>query len=368
MNLRATFSIATIALMRNKMRSSLTVLGIVIGIAAVVATVSIGTGAKESVGKIFEAMGTNMLTVRSNATRTAGIMGAAGSGTTLTWDDLQAIDEEASAVVAIAPVMETRTQVASEEQNWNTQITGTTPSYFKIRNWKIKSGAFFDEDANAAGAKVALIGTTVAKELYGTSNPIGQPLRISGQVFEIVGVLASKGNTPWGSDYDDTVIIPAKTFTAKLQSSLGRYLKGNIIVSAASEADTTRAETQITTILRDRHKISAQDEDDFSIRNMAEFAKAQKESTNTITTLLSAVAAVSLLVGGIGVMNIMLVSVIERTREIGIRMAVGATPSNVLAQFLTEAIVLSVIGGVVGLFVGWFASLQMAKNLSLIHI
>jgi putative ABC transport system permease protein len=350
--------IATRALGRNKVRSFLTVLGIVIGIAAVIAMVAVGRGAQAKVAKVFEAMGTNLLIVMPGASTSGGVMGQAGSRSSLTWGDLEAIRTELSAVRWAAPSLQARGQVASDVDNWNTQVQGTTPEMFRIRNWAIVSGAAFDDAA--AGAKVAVIGQTVASRLYPEGGAVGQTMRINNAPFEVIGVLDKKGQSGMGQDNDDVVFIPAKTFQAKIEGGLGTYLRGPIFVSAVSSSDTERAQVQITALLRDRHKVVG--DDDFTVRNLAEFAKAQAESTGTITTLLAAVAAVSLLVGGIGVMNIMLVSVVERTREIGIRMAVGARPEHVLAQFLAEAMLLAITGGLLGLALGWYAAAKMAAR------
>jgi len=256
-------------------------------------------------------------------------------------------------------MLQTRAQVASDEANWNTQVVGTTAIWFQIRNWAAVQGTVFDEDTGNGNAKVAVIGHTVATQLYGTSNPVGQNIRIAGQPYEVIGVLASKGQGPMG-DYDDTLVIPVKTYEQKLSKGLAKYINGQVLISMVTDDVAERTMSSVSGLLRDRHKLDASDEDDFRIRNPAEFAQAQQDSTQRIATLLAIVAGVSLFVGGIGVMNIMLVSVIERTREIGIRMAVGAKPIDVMTQFLVESLVLATIGGVLGLALGAGAAKYMA--------
>jgi len=359
MNLFTTFLLSLRAMWRHKVRTFLTMLGLIFGIGTVIAMVAAGQGARESVADVFRAMGTNLLIISNGSSSQGGAAGGAGSRYALTWDDLAALENgEVSTVRWVAPVLATKTQVASEETNWNTSVTGTNGAYFKIKNWDVAEGKLFDDDVGPA--KIALIGKTVATQLYPGVNPIGQPIRINGQPFEVTGILAAKGQSAMGQDQDDIVIIPLKTYLAKLDRGAGKYItKGQIYVSTNSENDISRAEQQITELFRQRHNLGPNDEDDFRIRNLAEFALRQKESTDKITTLLALVAAMSLLVGGIGVMNIMLVSVIERTREIGIRMAVGAKPLDVMTQFLVESLMLSLIGGALGLAAGaWWAHLM----------
>jgi putative ABC transport system permease protein len=298
-------------------------------------------------------MGTNMLVISNGSSSQGAVAGGAGSRMALTWDDLAALENgEVPVLRWVAPVLQTKMQVAAEDANWNTSVTGTKPTWFKIKNWEAKEGALFDDDAAAAGPKIAVIGSTVAKQLFPGVNPIGQAIRISGQPFEVIGLLATKGQSAMGQDQDDLVVIPLKAYLSKIDKGVGKYItRGQIFVSTFAEDDISRAEQQITALLRQRHNIGA-DDDDFRIRNIAEWALRQKQSTEKITTLLAIVAAMSLVVGGIGVMNIMLVSVIERTREIGIRMSVGAKPIDVMTQFLVESLVLSAIGGALGLGFG----------------
>ena len=356
-----TLRVAVRALTRNKMRSFLTTLGIVIGVAAVIAMVAIGEGAKARVEQAFSSMGTNLLMVLPGTTSSGGMHGGFGSLPTLTWDDLTAIRNEVPSVRWAAPQLRSSTSVIGEEANWTTSVTGTSPEFFDIRNWPIDRGARFTETDVDTGTKVVVLGRTVVDKLYGPSaDPVGQSVRIKNIPFLIVGVLAAKGQSPMGQDYDDVVVIPATTFSAKIQGGLQQYIGGSMMVAATSADTTSKAQSAITALLRDRHHIQPSDDDDFSIRNMAEIASASQEGTKTLTTLLASIAAVSLLVGGIGIMNIMLVSVTERTREIGVRMAVGAKPRHILAQFLVESLVLSVGGGALGVFLGTFAAQRLS--------
>ncbi len=364
MNIFTTFKLALRALWRNKVRSALTMLGIIFGIGTVIAMIASGQGARESVADVFRSMGTNLLIVSNGSSRSGGVRGGAGSQMALTWSDLEALESgEISTIRWVAPVLQTKVQVGAEGTNWNTTVVGTKPAYFKIKTWNAKVGTLFDDDAAASGPKIAVLGQTVVTQLFGEgANPIGQPINISGQPFEVVAVLEPKGQSAMGQDQDDTIILPLKSYLAKLDKGVGKYItRGQIYVSVTTENEITRAEQQIADLLRQRHSLSSTDEDDFRIRNLAEFALRQKESTDKITTLLAIVAAMSLVVGGIGVMNIMLVSVIERTREIGIRMAVGAKPGDVMTQFLVESLVLATIGGLLGLAFGALLAKYMAS-------
>jgi putative ABC transport system permease protein len=353
--------VAVRALLRNKLRSFLTTLGIIIGVGAVIAMTAIGAGAKARVEKTFESMGSRMLNVRSGSSRTGGMRGGAGSQPTLTWDDLRAIQEQAPAIERAAPLLQTRALAMAEGQNWPTQVHGTTPDYFGIRNWDAERGQMFDEQEHATGAKVAVVGTSVVENLFGPyADPLGTIIRLNNVPFEIIGVAESKGQSPWGSDNDDVVFIPSTTFRAKLQGDLHQFINGSIQVSAVSKDKTDDAQAQIEELLRRQHKIREGEPDDFQVRNLAEMAQGQTEGAETMNSLLAGIALVSLLVGGIGIMNIMLVSVTERTREIGLRMAIGAKPRNILVQFMVEAIALSVLGGLLGVGAG----LGAAKYLS----
>jgi putative ABC transport system permease protein len=353
MNIFRTLRVAILALLRNKMRSFLTTLGIIIGVAAVIAMVAIGEGAKAQVEQAFAAMGSNLLIVLPGSSTSGGARGGFGSQPTLTWDDLKAIRDEVSSVRHAAAVLRTNAQIVSEDQNWTTSVSGTSPEYFDIRSWGVSRGALFSASDVEGGSKVVLLGQTVAEKLFGpNADPVGHAVRIKNTPYQVLGVLTKKGQSATGQDYDDAAFVPQSTFASKVQGGLQKYLNGTIFVGASTQDDTGRAQTQITNLLRDRHHIAPGADDDFSIRNLAEMASSQEESTKTMTTLLASVAAVSLLVGGIGIMNIMLVSVTERTREIGVRMAVGAKPRNILAQFLVEALTLSIAGGIIGVLLG----------------
>ena len=364
MNVAQTLPIAMRALLRNKTRSFLTALGVVIGVASVISMVAIGEGAKSSVEKIFASMGTNLLIVLSGSTSSGGVMGGFGSMPTLTWDDLKAIQTEAPAVRSAAPQLNTKASIVGEEANWNTTITGTTPDYFLIRSWKLGHGALLSDSDIETGNKVIVLGQTVSDRLFGANvECVGRALRIRGIPFMVIGVLDRKGQSPMGQDYDDAAFIPVSTFQAKIQGGLQKFLAGAIMVSAVTAEDTGRAQKQITGILRDRHHILSAGDDDFNVRNLTEMAQAQQQGTKTLTSLLAGIAIVSLIVGGIGIMNIMLVSVSERTREIGVRMAVGAKPWHILTQFLVEAMTLSVMGGFVGVALGVVVASTLANQL-----
>jgi putative ABC transport system permease protein len=345
-----TLRVALRALLRNKMRSFLTMLGVIIGVGAVIAMVAIGEGAKARVEESFASMGSNLLIVMPGSTTAGGARGGFGSMPTLTWDDLRAIRNEVSTVRYAAAQLRTNAQLQSEDQNWSTSVIGTSPEYFSIRSWKPAAGR-------------SLVGQTVADKLFGASaDPVGQTIRIKNIPFEVVGVLAKKGQSPMGQDYDDGVFVPQTTFASKIQGGLQKFLSGTIFIGATSTDATARAEEQIGALLRDRHRLGNGAEDDFQVRNLTEMANAQQEGMKTLTTLLASIAAVSLLVGGIGIMNIMLVSVTERTREIGVRMAVGATPANILTQFLVEALTLSIAGGIIGIALGVLGAGQLAQK------
>ncbi len=357
-----TLQIALGALARTKTRSFLTVLGVIIGVGAVIAMVSIGEGAKARVAETFESMGTNALILRSGSSRSGGVRGGAGSQPTLTWDDVAAVERDVPQVTAVAVELSGRGQIMSDSDNWQTQITGTTPAWFTIRNWPAAKGRVLSDVDLSAGAKVAVIGQTVASNLFPGSDPVGQTIRIDRVPFEVIGVAAKKGATPWGSDNDDRVIIPQTTFMQKVSGGLNKYVPGSVMVKVASASASEAAKANITALLRERHRLRGDEDDDFQLRDPSEIADAQAKSADTITSLLAGVALVSLLVGGIGIMNIMLVSVTERTREIGLRMAVGAKQSHILAQFLVEAVVLSIAGGLAGIAAGVGAAHYMAAE------
>ena len=363
MNPLQTLLIAVRALLRNKMRSFLTTLGVVIGVAAVIAMVAIGEGAKANVAAQFAAMGTDLLIVMSGSTTSGGARGGFGSAPTLTWEDLKALQTQLRSVRYAAPALRSNAQLVSEEQNWSTSITGTTVDYFTIRSWPAARGALFTQSDVDSGSKVVVLGKTVADKLFGPeTNPVGQIIRIKNTPFEVVGVALSKGQSPQGQDYDDVAFVPVSTFQAKIQGGLQKYVNGTLFVGADPAIGTSTAQREVTELLRERHQIRRGADDDFSIRNLAEMANAQQEGAQTMTTLLASIAAVSLLVGGIGIMNIMLVSVTERTREIGVRMAIGAKPRHILAQFLVESLTLSILGGLLGVALGWFTAQQLSSR------
>jgi putative ABC transport system permease protein len=360
MNFFSALRTAQRALLRNKLRSFLTALGVIIGVGAVIAMVSIGEGAKARVQQAFDSMGTNLLIVMSGSTTSGGARGGSGSSPTLTWDDLRAIQNELTAVKHAAPQLRSNAQAVAEDQNWSTGIIGTTPDYFLIRDWSVSSGAAMTSSDVDSRAKLAWLGQTVVQKLFGQNDdPVGQIVRIKNIPFQIAGVMAAKGQSALGQDVDDVIFVPSSAFMALIQGGLQKYVNGTLYVGAL---DTTAAETQIKTLLHERHRIAAGAEDDFSVRNLAEMASASQQGTETITTLLACVAAVSLFVGGIGIMNIMLVSVTERTREIGVRMAVGAKPRDILMQFLIEALTLSLIGGVTGVALGIGVAMLLAAQ------
>ncbi len=363
MNVLETFRVAARALLRNKTRSFLTTLGIIIGVGAVIAMVSIGEGAKAMIQQSFASMGTNLLILRPGSSASRGVRGGMGSMPSLTWDDLRAIRAEISNVRLASPVLRYNSQILSEDQNWSTTVQGISPEYFDIRKWKAVLGSLFTESEVDSNRKVAVLGKTVVEKLFGAhSDPIGQWIRVGNTPFEILGVLASKGQSGNGQDFDDVVIIPYTTFQSRIQGGLAKFIRGAVFIEAQSDQVLTQTENQITQLLRERHNLAPGAEDDFSIRNLSEIADAYQDGMRTLTTLLASIAAVSLLVGGIGIMNIMLVSVTERTREIGVRMAIGARPRDILAQFLVEALVLSTIGGFLGVSTGLLAGRYLADS------
>jgi putative ABC transport system permease protein len=358
-----TIRIALRALLRNKLRSFLTALGVIIGVAAVIAMVAFGQGTKARVQETFAAMGTNMLVVMSGTTTAGGAHGGFGSMPTLTWGDLKAIQTQLPAVRWAAPTLRTTGQVLSEEQNWTTSITGTTGDYFLIRQWPAARGRLLTASDDDTGAKVVVLGQTVVDQLYGPgADPVGKVVRISNVPFDVVGVPVRKGQSPMGQDYDDGVLVPESTFREKIQGGLQNFIAGAIMVSATTADNTDRAQAEISDLLRDRHHIADGAAADFDVRNLADIANASQESMRSLALLLACIAFVSLVVGGIGIMNIMLVSVTERTREIGLRMAIGAKPRDVLMQFLVEALALSTAGGLIGVSIALGGGLLAAHQ------
>ncbi len=350
MDLLSTLRIALRALARNKMRSLLTMLGIIIGVSAVIAVVGIGQGGAQKAQEQLAAMGSNLIFVGSGNVNRGGIHMGMGATKSLIYADLVAILRECPAVKNAAPGTGTGAQVVFGNDNWGTQITGTTPAYFDIREWHIAQGAEFTDDDVDRAADVAVVGETVRKNLFGAVNPVGQTIRIKGLPFKVVGVLEAKGTSAaMGNDQDDVIVVPYTTHMKKLTGTTWlRY----IMVSAYSKEASYVAQKQITALLRDRHRIREEQDDDFFVRNLADLAELRDQQNRVMTLLLLSIASVSLLVGGIGIMNIMLVSVTERTREIGIRMAIGATETDVQKQFLLESVMLSLLGGALGIVIG----------------
>ncbi len=346
------------ALVRNKMRAALTMLGIIIGVGAVISMVSIGQGAQASVQAQIESIGTNLLFVSAGAQNVGGVRSGTGdSGTnTLTAEDLEAIRREVPSVSMVTPSVNARSQLVFGNMNWNTSVTGVNQDYPSIRKWNVQSGEFITElDVRSAG-RVIVIGQTIADSLFAGMDAVGQTVRVANLPFRVVGVMARKGQDPQGRDQDDVAFAP---YTSVQKKILGSPRLQIAYVSAISQDATYTAQAQITELLRQRHKLTGNQPDDFSVRNMSDVAEAASETNSIMTILLASIAGVSLLVGGIGIMNIMLVSVTERTREIGIRMAIGARSSAVRTQFLIESIVLSLTGGFLGILFGVAASLAI---------
>jgi putative ABC transport system permease protein len=342
--------IAINALGRNKMRTALTMLGMIIGVAAVITMVALGSGAQTSIEAQIQSAGTNMIIVSAGNFSQGGVRQGQGNASTLTPDDAAAISK-LPGVQNTAAGSNVRGQIVAGNQNWNTQVQGTDVDFPVIRSWPVNEGAFFTPQDVTTAAKVAVLGSVVREQLFQPdADPIGQIIRITHQPFTVVGVMGSKGQSGMGQDQDDTIFIPYTTVMKKLR---GVTFIQQVTVSATSAGDTTRVADSIATLLRTRHKIQAGDPDDFMVRTMEEMASVRKEATQTMTALLASIAGVSLLVGGIGIMNIMLVSVTERTREIGLRMAIGARGRDVLLQFLVEAVVLSLFGGGIGIALGF---------------
>jgi putative ABC transport system permease protein len=360
MDLLSIIRIALRALARNKMRSSLTMLGIIIGVGGVIAMVGVGQGAQEASQEQIAAMGSNLLFVGSGSVNRGGMRMGFGATKTLVYDDMIAILRECPAVKSAAPGTGTSAQIVYENNNWYTNVTGTEPQYFDIRSWPIRSGTSFEQSDVDQAANLAVIGDTVKRNLFGSTNPIGQIIRIKNLPFKVVGVLVAKGNSGMGQDQDDAVFVPLTTLMKKITGDT--WLRF-IMVSAKSRETSYAAQEQMTALLRDRHRIRPGQDDDFFVRNLADVADLADQQAKLMTMLLASIASVSLIVGGIGIMNIMLVSVTERTREIGIRMAIGATEEDVQRQFLIEAVVLSMLGGAIGILFGLTTSILITQTL-----
>ena len=355
------FGLALRALARSKLRASLTALGILIGIAAVVTTSALGAGAKQRMASQLTSLGVNLLVVVPSSTVSGGARSAQGAAMTLTDDDATAIEREVPAVASVAPVLGASAQVVAGARNWSTRITGTTAGYFAVRTWAASLGSLWGDDEVRTAARVCAIGETVRRQLFGGDDPLGQEIRVGRMPCTVVAVMATRGQSGFGQDQDDAVLIPISAFRAgffRLPNS-----EVNVVMVAARGPDVIfRAQDEVSSLLRQRHRIQPGADDDFSVRNLTELMNSFRAQQSIITVLLLTVASISLLVGGIGVMNIMLVSVTERTREIGIRLAIGARARDVLAQFLVESVVLSGIGGLAGLGLGVLASFIVGRT------
>jgi putative ABC transport system permease protein len=357
--------VALRALAVNKLRSALTMLGIVIGVGAVIVMIAVGAGAQKRVEEQIRALGSNLLLVMSGATTAGGVRMGFGSNFTLSEDDALAINREIPDALA-APALRGSAQVIWGNANWSTQIYGVTPEYLDARQWPLASGRVFEPAEMSAAGKVCLIGATVARQLFGGADPLDQVIRIKRVPFTVIGVLDTKGQSLLGTDQDDLVLMPISTARTRVLGAANAARQrsvGTIWVKAADGIDTKVVEDQVRSLLRQRHRVQAGADDDFSLRNLQEVMSAQEASSRVLALLLAAVASVSLLVGGIGIMNIMLVSVTERTREIGLRMAVGARTRDILGQFLVEAVTLSLIGGLIGVALGMGASFAIGNFL-----
>ena len=342
--------LASQSILKNKMRTLLTMLGIVIGVGAVIIMVAIGNGAQTRIQEQINSLGTNVIMVMPGSSQQGGASQGAGTFNRLTMEDAEKLKREGSTLAAVSPVIMTRTQVIGGSGNWRTMVNGVSTDFLTIRDWSVASGSLFSDNDVRSMRKVVVLGNTVAANLFSGSDPVGAQIQIGHVPFQVVGVLAKKGQTASGNDQDDVILVPYTTAQARLS---GNIRLGQILASAYSPSDIPAAQDEMRGIMREAHKLSDGNDDDFTIRNQTELAEAASSTTAVMTWLLAAIASVSLVVGGIGIMNIMLVSVTERTREIGIRMAIGARGSDVLPQFLVESIVMSVAGGIVGLAVGF---------------
>jgi putative ABC transport system permease protein len=350
MDLTSTLRVAFRSMARNRLRTILTMLGIIIGIGAVIAMVGIGQGADQTIQKQLANLGSNMVFVSSGSVNFGGLRLGWGATKTLMTEDVTAMLRECPAVASAAPGTQTTAQVVYENDNWGTRITGSTPEFFDIRAWAFQSGASFTPDDVTTAANVAVIGDTVRKKLFAGTDPVGRTIRIGNLPFLVVGVLEAKGQSPaMSEDQDDNIVVPLTTLQKKIT---GQPWLRFVMVSAKSRSASYAAKEQIEALLRDRHRIRPGAADDFTVRNLADMADLAKESSQVMTALLGTIAGISLLVGGVIIMNVMLVSVTERTREIGVRMAIGATEGDVQKQFLIEAVVMSMIGGVIGIVFG----------------
>jgi putative ABC transport system permease protein len=359
--LYASLRIALKALIANKMRSALTMLGIIIGVSAVITMVAVGSGAKQRIGEQIASMGSNLLVVMSGSATSGGFRGGAGTVPTLTVDDAKAIETEIPGVRYVSPSISGVAQVVYGNQNWSTVIQGTAPEMLEIRGWSLSSGRPFTEQELGGAVKVCVLGQTIVDNLFGGIEPVGQIVRIKKIPFMVIGVLSPKGQTTWGQDQDDTIFVPLTTGQKQLFGQTFPGMVRNIAVQARGPEEIKQAETQINELLRQRHRIQPNQENDFSVRNLTELMSSAEQSADVMSLLLGAIASISLIVGGIGIMNIMLVSVTERTREIGIRIAVGAKGRDILLQFLIESLVLSLMGGILGIGLGILGTVVLSS-------
>jgi len=363
MNFLATLRVALAALRVNKLRSALTMLGIIIGVGAVITMVAVGAGAQARVEDQIKSLGSNLIIILSGNFTMGGARQGSGSQLTITEDDAYALQREVQGVQVAAPALRGSGQVVFGNSNWATQIQGTTPEFLEARQWEMASGKAFDQSHVDSAAKVVLLGQTVAKSLFGEADPVGETVRIRRVPHQVIGVLDRKGQSMIGQDQDDLVLIPITTARKRVLG--GQQVKSrnvqSITVRARDGADMAATEQEMRDLIRQRHKLSANQEDDFFLRNLSEVLAAQEASSKVLAYLLAAIASVSLVVGGIGIMNIMLVSVTERTREIGLRMAVGARGRDILTQFLVEAVTLALIGGLIGIAIGGAASFAVGQ-------
>lgn len=358
MNLGMSLRIALNALRVNKLRSALTMLGIIIGTAAVIAMVSIGSGAQSRVADQIKSLGSNIMIIVPGSTTQGGVRLGAGANQVLTEDDALAIARDISGIIVAAPTSRNNGQVVAGNQNWGTSIYGATNDWLEAREWPIADGRLFEPDELRSGAKVVIIGETVARELFGGQDPLEQQIRIRKVPFTVIGVLGRKGQSLLGQDQDDLVLVPLAAHRSRLfGSGQGRLRRvGTITVKVQEGVDMKQVESRVLELMRQRHRVQDGQPDSVSLRNLTEMLETQEAASRVMTVLLASVAGVSLLVGGIGIMNIMLVSVTERTREIGLRMAVGAKARHILTQFLVEAVVLAVLGGAIGIGLGLLVS------------
>ena len=362
MKLGTLLRIALRALAANKLRSALTMLGIIIGVAAVIVMIAVGAGAQARVAAQIRALGSNLLLILSGARTQGGVRLSVGSTYTISEDDAYAINREIPEAVA-APALRGGAQVVWGNTNWATQIYGTTPEYLEVREWPLAAGRAFEPAEMSGSGKVCIVGQTIVKQLFGGADPLGQVIRIKRVPFTVVGVLSTKGQSMMGTDQDDIIVVPIGTARNRVLGAANiaaQHAVSVIWVKAVEGYDTKRVEDEVRALLRQRHRLQQGADDDFSLRNLADIMAAQEASSRVLALLLAAVASVSLVVGGIGIMNIMLVSVTERTREIGLRMAVGARTRDILGQFLVEAVTLSLIGGLIGVLLGVGTSIGIA--------